>query len=173
MGVPQISPLAGYLSVHDVILSVDGLNIRTTHDWMKMLDEGSVEKTSSREFLGGSQSHGGTSSGKGYCVPNSWLDASKNLWQINDKLSCPDELVVFGKFTCNGSTTFSETDRGSDKKEAEDKYCLIAKDVVKLKKCGNEWRGTKDDESNCTCLEVRFLILFVTYYYNMAMNCEF
>ena len=173
MGVPQISPLAGYLSVHDVILSVDGLNIRTTNDWVKKLDEGSVGKTSSREFLGGSQSHDATSSGKGYCVPNSWLDASKNLWQINDKLSCPDELVVFGKFTCNGSTTFSETDRGSDKKEPKDKYCLIAKDVVKLKKCGNGWRGTKDDESNCTCLEVRFLILFVTYYYNMAMNCEF
>lgn len=152
MGLPQISPLSGYLSVHDVILSVDGLDIRTTNDWMKMLDEGSIEKTSSPEFLGA------ISSGKGYCVPNSWLDASKNLWQINDKRSCPDELIVFGKFTCNGSTTFSETGRGSEKKEA-DKYCLIAKDVVKLKKCGNGWRGTKDDESNCTCLEDEYCLV--------------
>lgn len=159
MGVPQVSPLSGYLSVHDVILSVDGLNIRRTDDWMKMLDQGTIEKISSREFLGGSQSYGATISGKGYCVPNSWLDASKNLWQINDKLACPDELTVFGKFSCNGSVTFSETDRGSDKKEAESKYCLIAKDVVKLKKCGNGWRGTKDDESNCTCLEDEYCLV--------------
>jgi S2P endopeptidase len=159
MGVPQTSPLSGYLSVHDVILSVDGLNIKRIDEWTKMLDKGSVEKTISREFLRGSQSYGATIFGKGYCVPNSWLDASKNLWQINDKLSCPDELTVFEKFTCNGSTAFSETDRGGGKKETEDKYCLIAKDVVKLKKCGNGWQGTKDDESNCACLEVRFLIL--------------
>uniref|UniRef100_A0ACD5VP69 Uncharacterized protein n=1 Tax=Avena sativa TaxID=4498 RepID=A0ACD5VP69_AVESA len=159
MGVPQVSPLSGYLSVHDVILSVDGLNIRGTDDWMKMLDQGTIEKISSREFLGGSQSYGATTSGKGYCVPNSWLDASKNLWQINDKLACPDELIVFGKFTCNSSTTFSETDRGSEKKEAESKYCLIAKDIVKLKKCGNGWWGTKDDESNCTCLEDEYCLV--------------
>ncbi|KAM0871241.1 hypothetical protein ACQ4PT_039518 [Festuca glaucescens] len=159
MGVPQTSPLSGSLSVHDVILSVDGLNIRRTDDWMKMLDEGSVEKASSRDFLGGSQSYGATSSGKGYCVPNSWLDASKNLWQLNDKLSCPDELIVFGKFTCNGSTTHSETDVGSGKKEADGKYCLIAKDVVKLKKCGNGWRDTKDDERKCTCLEDEYCLV--------------
>lgn len=165
MGVSQSSSLSRYLSVHDVILSVDDLNIRRTDDWMKMLAQGTVEKTSRHEFLDGSQSYGATISGKGYCVPNSWMDASKNLWQINDKLSCPDELSVFGKFTCNGSTYFSQTDKGFDKKETEDMYCLIAKDVVKLKKCGNRWRGTEDDDSNCTCLAVRFLIFVVSYYY--------
>uniref|UniRef100_A0A453F5A6 Endopeptidase S2P n=1 Tax=Aegilops tauschii subsp. strangulata TaxID=200361 RepID=A0A453F5A6_AEGTS len=153
MGVSQSSSLSRSLSVHDVILSVDGLNIRRTDDWMKMLAQGTVEKTSSHEFLGGSQSYGATNSGKGYCVPNSWMDASKNLWQINDKLSCPDELIVFGKFSCNGSAYFPGTDKVSDKKQTEDLYCLIAKDVVKLKKCGNGWRGTEDDDSNCTCLE--------------------
>lgn len=158
MEVSQSSSLSRSLSVHDVILSVDGLNIRKTDDWMKMLAQGTVEKTSSHEFLDGSQSYGATISGKGYCVPNSWMDASKNLWQINDKLSCPDELMVFGKFTCNGSMHFPETGKGSDKKETEDMYCLIAKDVVKLKKCGNGWRGTEDD-SNCTCLEDEYCLV--------------
>lgn len=160
MRVPQTSPLSGYLSVHDVILSVDGLNITRTDEWMKMLAQGNAEKTSSPEFLEGSQSYGATSSGKGYCVPNSWMDASKNLWQINDKLSCPDELIAFEKITCNGSATFSdETGRGSDQKEAEDKYCLIAKDVVKLRKCGNGWWGTEHDESNCACLEDEYCLV--------------
>ncbi|KAF7029955.1 hypothetical protein CFC21_041588 [Triticum aestivum] len=159
MGVSQSSSLSRSLSVHDVILSVDGLNIRKTDDWMKMLAQGTVEKTSSHEFLGGSQSYGVTNSGKGYCVPNSWMDASKNLWQINDKLSCPDELIVFGKFSCNGSAYFPGTDKVSDKKQTEDLYCLIAKDVVKLKKCGNGWRGTEDDDSNCTCLEEEYCLV--------------
>lgn len=157
MGVPQTSPLSGYLSVHDVILAVDGLNMRKTDEWMKMLAQDTVEKNSSHAFIEGFQSYGAASSGKGYCVPNSWMDASKNLWQINDKVSCPDELIAFGKFTCNGSTTFSGTGR-AEKKEAEDKYCLIAKDVVKLKKCGHGWRGT-DEEISCTCLEDEYCLV--------------
>ncbi|KAG8056003.1 hypothetical protein GUJ93_ZPchr0001g31562 [Zizania palustris] len=142
-GVPQTSPLSGYLSAHDVILTVDGLNITRADEWMN------VEKTNSHNLLEISQSYGDTGSRKGYCVPNSWMDASKNLWQINDKLSCQDDLIAFKKMT----------GKGIDKKEAEDKYCLISKDVVKLKKCGNGWWGIVDDRSNFVCLEDEYCLV--------------
>uniref|UniRef100_A0A0A9CQN3 PDZ domain-containing protein n=1 Tax=Arundo donax TaxID=35708 RepID=A0A0A9CQN3_ARUDO len=106
IGIPQTSPLSEYLSVHDVILSVDGLKITRTDEWIKMLDQGTTAKNSDPEFLEGSQRYVATSSGKGYCVPKSWMDASKNLWQISDKLPCPDELIAFEKMICNGSTIF-------------------------------------------------------------------
>ncbi|XP_062216827.1 membrane-bound transcription factor site-2 protease homolog isoform X2 [Phragmites australis] len=160
VGIPQTSPLSEYLYAHDVILSVDGLKITTTDEWIKMLDQSTTEKNSGPEFLEGSQRYVATSSGKGYCVPNSWMDASKNLWQISDKLSCPDELIAFEKMICNGSVIFTEkTGRGSDQKEVEGKYCLIAKDVVKLRKCGNGWRRTVDDGSSCVCFQDEYCLV--------------
>ncbi|KAF0920643.1 hypothetical protein E2562_036137 [Oryza meyeriana var. granulata] len=147
-GVPETSPLSGYLSAHDFILSVNGLNITRADEWMKMLDQDNVEQISSRDLLEGSESYGATGSRKGYCVPNSWMDASKNLWHINDKLSCPDDLVAFQRMS----------GKGIGKKEAEDKYCLIAKDVAKLKKCGNGWWGTEDGRSNFYLLKDRLLL---------------
>uniref|UniRef100_A0A0D9V3N0 Uncharacterized protein n=1 Tax=Leersia perrieri TaxID=77586 RepID=A0A0D9V3N0_9ORYZ len=149
-GVPETSPLSGYLSTYDFILSVDGLNMTRSDEWMKMLAQDNVEKTRSLDLLEGYESHGATGSRKGYCVPNSWMDASKNLWKINDNLSCPDDLLFFQKMS----------GKSSDKKEAEEKYCLIANDVVKLKKCGNGWQGTEDDRNNfAACLEDEYCLM--------------
>uniref|UniRef100_A0A0D3ERZ2 Endopeptidase S2P n=1 Tax=Oryza barthii TaxID=65489 RepID=A0A0D3ERZ2_9ORYZ len=148
-GVPEASPLSGYLSAHNFILSVDGLNITRADEWMKMLTQDNVVQISSRDLLEGSEGYRATGSRKGYCVPNSWMDASKNLWQINDKLSCPDDLVAFQRMS----------EKGIGKKEVEDKYCLIAKDVVKLKKCGNGWRGAEDGRSNFACLEDEYCLV--------------
>ncbi|KAF8695872.1 hypothetical protein HU200_036748 [Digitaria exilis] len=159
-GIPQTSPLSEYLSAHDVILSVDGLKITRTDEWIKILNQGTTTKSSSSEFLEGSQRYVATSSGKGYCVPDSWMDASKNLWQIRNELPCPDELIAFEKDTCNGSAISTEkTGRGSGSKEVEEKYCLIAKDVIKLRKCGNGWKRTEDDESSCACLEDEYCLV--------------
>ncbi|KAL6842699.1 hypothetical protein ACP4OV_027543 [Aristida adscensionis] len=159
MGIPQTSPLSEYLSAHDVILSVDGLRVTTADEWIKMLAQGNPEKTISPEILDVSQRYGASGSRKGYCVPNSWMDASKNLWKLSDNLSCLDELIAFEKLACNVSAIFEEKiGRDSDKKEADAKYCLIAKDVVKLRKCGNGWRA-EDDGSSCTCLQVRRVLL--------------
>ncbi|OQU87250.1 membrane-bound transcription factor site-2 protease homolog isoform X3 [Sorghum bicolor] len=152
--VPEISPMSEYLSSHDVILSVDGLKITRTDEWIKILNQGSTAKSSDPEFLEGSHRYVATSSAKGYCVPDSWIDASKNLWQIRDKLPCPDELIAFEKAICNGSTILTEkTSIGSDQKEVEGKYCLIAKDVVKLRRCGIGWHRTEGDGSSCACFE--------------------
>jgi S2P endopeptidase len=137
---------------------VDGLKITRTDEWIKILNQDTTAKSSGPEFLEGSQRYVATNSGKGYCVPDSWVDASKNLWQIRDKLPCPAELIAFEKAISNDSAIFTEKiGRGSDQKEVEGTYCLIAKDVVKLRKCGNGWQTTEDDG---TCFEVRALICF-------------
>ena len=160
-GIPRTSPLSEYLSAHDVILSVDGMKITRTDEWIKILNQDATAKSSGPEFLEGSQRYVATSSGKGYCVPDPWMDASKNLWQIRDKVPCPDELIAFEKAISNDSAIFTEKiGRGSGQKEVEGKYCLIAKDVVKLRKCGNGWQGTEDDGSSHACFEVRALICF-------------
>ncbi|WVZ69426.1 hypothetical protein U9M48_018214 [Paspalum notatum var. saurae] len=159
-GIPQTSPLLEYLSTHDVILSVDGLKITRTDEWIKVLNQGTAAKSSGTESLEGSKRYVVTSSGKGYCVPSSWMDASKSLWQIRDKLYCPDELLAFEKVICNSSGTFTEkTDGASGQKKVEGKYCLIAKDVVKLRKCGNGWQRTEDDGSSCACFEDEYCLV--------------
>ncbi|KAJ1284574.1 hypothetical protein BS78_03G215100 [Paspalum vaginatum] len=158
--IPQTSPLLEYLSAHDVILSVDGMKITRTDEWIKVLNQGTAAKSSGTEFLEGSERYVVTSSGKGYCVPSSWMDASKSLWQIRDKLYCPDELIAFEKVICNSSGTFTEKTGGaSGQKEVEGKYCLIAKDVVKLRKCGNGWQRTEDDGSSCACFEDEYCLV--------------
>ncbi|KAG2590526.1 hypothetical protein PVAP13_5NG407800 [Panicum virgatum] len=159
-GIPRTSPLSEYLSAHDVILSVDGMKITRTDEWIKILNQDATAKSSDPEFLEGSQRYVATSSGKGYCVPDPWMDASKNLWQIRDKVPCPDELIAFEKAISNDSAIFTEKiGRGSGQKEVEGKYCLIAKDVVKLRKCGNGWQRTEDDGSSHACFEDEYCLV--------------
>ncbi|TKW15728.1 hypothetical protein SEVIR_5G255500v4 [Setaria viridis] len=159
-GISQTSPLSEHLSAHDVILSVDGLKITRIDEWIKILNQDTTAKSNGPEFLEGSQRYVATSSGKGYCVPESWMDASKNLWHIRDKLPCPDELIAFEKAISNGSAILTEkTGRGSDQKEVEGKYCLIAKDVVKLRKCGNGWQRTEDDGISRACFEDEYCLV--------------
>jgi S2P endopeptidase len=174
MGIPQTSPLSEHLSAHDVILSVDGLKITRTNEWIKILNKDTTVKSSGPELLEGSQRYVATSSGKGYCVPESWMDASKNLWHIRDKLPCPDELIAFEKAISNGSSILTEqTGRGSDQKELEGRYCLIAKDVIKLRKCGNGWQRAEHDGISHACFEVRVLICFYWYYLHPFMRRVF
>lgn len=161
MEIPETSPMSEYLSAHDVILTVDGLKITRTDEWINILNQGTTAKSSDPEFLEGPHRYAAASSAKGYCVPDSWIDASKNLWQIRDKLPCPDEVIAFETVSCNDPTILTEkTSIGSDQKEVEGKYCLIAKDVVKLRRCGNGWHMTEVDESSCACFEVRAPCLF-------------
>ncbi|CAL4948403.1 unnamed protein product [Urochloa decumbens] len=158
--IPQTSPLSEYLSAHDVILSVDGVKVTRTDEWIKILNQDTTEKSNGPEFLEGSQRYVPTNSGKGYCVPDSWVDASKNLWQVRDRLPCPDELIAFEKAISKDSAIFTKkTSRDSDQKELEGKYCLIAKDVVKLRKCGNGWQMTEDDGNSRGCFEDEYCLV--------------
>lgn len=124
--MPQNSPLSGHLSVGDIITSVDGSQIHSSSDWKNIMHNNAI---------GGS---------KGYCIPKPWLHKTDD--EVNNKLSCPDELARFVTMPYFNSS-LSNIDESY-------KYCLSPNSVVKLKKCGNGWtmNGTNSN-SLSTCLE--------------------
>lgn len=162
LGIPHTSPLSGYLSLHDVIVSVDGTNITNPDDWMKMMTKANSQIILGSPPLENSQSYKAIKEEKGYCVPNSWIEASKIIQEVNDNFSCPDEFVPFVQNSCINS---SLSDASNLREETEHKHCLIAKDVIKLKKCGNGWQMIGTDGNSCICSEVNVTFLFSLYIY--------
>lgn len=154
LGVPQTSALSGYLSPYDVIGSLDGTNIKSPQEWMKKMAQINAQTLPKSTYLEESRHSQAISGRKGYCVPDSWLEKSRNSRAVDDQFSCPDELMPFLSISCfNSSLMVGSVHGGSEKNKVEDKHCLTAKDVVKLKKCGDEWGMTGNDRSHCACSE--------------------
>ncbi|PRQ30241.1 putative S2P endopeptidase [Rosa chinensis] len=140
LGVPSTSPLSGYLSRGDVIVSVDGVPIRNAQEWMDMaafLNELSLNDGNHNVDV---QSVGTVSNRKGYCVPNPMMEESKQMLILDNQYSCPDGLTSFTTVPCAYTSI-----------NIEKTYCLNAKDVVKLNKCGDGWPPTITNGSNCIC----------------------
>lgn len=132
LGLPETSPLSWYLAHGDVIESVDGSNISFPHEWMRKMKQ--IHTQSLTDAV---------SSMKGYCVPNLWVEVGKNIQSGDDQFSCPDELAAF----------VENRSLDSGRSEPEANYCLMAKDVVKLKKCGEGWQMNGASRNNFTCTE--------------------
>ncbi|KAK9268079.1 hypothetical protein L1049_010518 [Liquidambar formosana] len=152
LDVSSTSPLSGYLSRGDVIVSLDGIRVHNVQEWMEMttlIDEQTLQ------FSNGSGDHQRfmeINGRKGYCVPSSLMEESKNIQLINSQSACPNKLTAFVIVSCfdprmldNGS---SEDDHH---KQRESRYCLEAKEIVKLKKCGDGWVTTVTNRSSCIC----------------------
>ncbi|KAJ0971771.1 hypothetical protein J5N97_019730 [Dioscorea zingiberensis] len=149
--VPLMSPLSGYLSRGDVILSVDGANISNSYEWIKKMQEADSQKLHVPYSLQDLHPSQAVNHGKGYCVPNSLVEGSMTLL-VDDQFSCPDELAAFTRLACyNSSSLTGNSSEGSEKIEMETKHCFNAKDVVRLKKCGDGWLMA--DTSSCACSE--------------------
>ncbi|XP_008791413.2 membrane-bound transcription factor site-2 protease homolog isoform X2 [Phoenix dactylifera] len=147
LGVPQTSALSGFLSPYDVIVSLDGSNIKSPQEWMKKMAQINAQILPKSTYLEESLHSQAVSGRKGYCIPNSWVEESRS-----EQFSCPDELTAFVRISCSNSSLL--VGRGdSDKDKVEDRHCLPAKDVVKLKKCGDEWEMTGNERSHCACSE--------------------
>ncbi|XP_004293823.1 PREDICTED: membrane-bound transcription factor site-2 protease-like [Fragaria vesca subsp. vesca] len=145
LGVPSVSPLSGYLSSGDVIVSVDGVPIRNAQEWMDMavfLNEMSLNE---RNRSMDAQSVG--RSGKGYCVPNPMMEECKQMLVGNNLSLCPDGLTSFTTVPCSYTSISGE----DHLRNIEKTYCLDAKDVVKLNKCGDGWPPSITNDSNCIC----------------------
>ncbi|KAH7685818.1 Membrane-bound transcription factor site-2 protease protein [Dioscorea alata] len=148
--VPPVSPLSKYLTRGDVILSVDGANISNSYEWMKKMQEVDSRKPNDPYSVQNSHSQA-VNHGKGYCVPNSLLEGSMTLL-ADDQFSCPDELAAFTSLSCyNSSSLIENSNSGSENNGMETKHCLIAMDVVKLRKCGDGWLMA--GKNNCACSE--------------------
>lgn len=152
MDVPSTSPLYGYLAPGDVILSVDNVRIRNAQEWLKLntLTYGiQLKNVNISQHTGDLAA---LNNGKGYCVPSLVMEASKITGLLENQLVCSSELNAFVKISCSGNITLddgqSETDLSNGRRNM---YCLNAKDVVKLDKCGDGWGLAKSNGSSCTC----------------------
>lgn len=140
--VPTVSPLSGFLSPGDLITSLDGINVHNTQEWTKMaahvsgqvLHKLNTSKNDNNDPVR-------VNMAKGYCVPNSMIEGSKNL-QLRDDLDiCPNGLSSFATITCSNSSS-----------PYENVCCLIPKDIVKLKRC-DDMVHSASNKSNCLCSE--------------------
>ena len=146
--MPSTSPLSGYLSSGDVIVSVDGVPIRNTQEWMDMA--AFLNELSLNDRSHDMEAQGVGTSVKGYCVPNPMMEESGPKLGGNNQSLCPDSLTSFTTVPCAyASISGDDHLRNSGKT-----YCLNAKDVIKLSKCGDGWPPTITNGSNCICSQV-------------------
>lgn len=147
LGISPSSPLSGYLSRGDVVLSVDGENIHSPRDLIEKMVQVDTQLL-----------EGTGSNGKGYCVPNVLLEDSKTISVLDDKFSCPDGHAAFTGLTyLNSSSSFEISNKHHGGYKKEDKHCLSPEVVVKLTKCGEGWRGTGSLRNGCSCSKVNII----------------
>ncbi|CAN8231275.1 unnamed protein product [Cochlearia groenlandica] len=139
--VPSKSPLFGYLSPGDVIVSLDGIRVHKPSEWLELaaiLDKQNSETSNASMSLGRSRRFHHE---KGYCVPISLIEEGLKGKMVENHFVCPDDLTSFSTMSC------------SNRAQEEVSVCLDAKDIVKLNKCGDGWVTTSDTdiESICVC----------------------
>ncbi|XP_031107712.1 membrane-bound transcription factor site-2 protease homolog [Ipomoea triloba] len=138
LDVASTSPLSRYLSPNDVIHSVDGIRINTVQEWLQI-----ATSLTMQEYQG-NYSAFKTSSGTGYCVPYSLLEKRIHVQLRGNETTCPNDLIAFVATSCPEL-------RLSGDWRMENMYCLYAKDILKLEKCGDGWAKTSDNRSSCLC----------------------
>ncbi|WCJ24433.1 hypothetical protein M5689_006393 [Euphorbia peplus] len=149
--VPSSSSLSGYLSPGDVILTLDGKRIHNEQEWGEMTALINDKVLQSSRHLENSKGLAIVHGGMSYCVSNSLVEESRMINLVDDQASCPNDLTEFVAIKCSGS---SELDNGIGygySNRTENRHCLNAKDVVKLKKCNHGWVTKTTDGSNCLC----------------------
>ncbi|KAG8633816.1 membrane-bound transcription factor site-2 protease homolog isoform X3 [Manihot esculenta] len=150
--VPSTSPLSGYLSPGDVIMSLDGKHIHNEQEWMEMtsvIHERALQHSNhSENSIGFAMIH----NRKGYCVPTSLIEESKKIHLVYNQSSCPDDLTEFVAIQCYGSSKLDDVSNGDDHlNKRESRLCLKATDVVKLNKCSDGWVTEITNGSSCIC----------------------
>ncbi|XP_028110810.1 membrane-bound transcription factor site-2 protease homolog isoform X3 [Camellia sinensis] len=171
LDVSSTSSLSGFLSPGDLIMSLDGIRIHNAQEWMEMAAH-IHEKTLQNSNVSIDFRNMIANGKKGYCVPSSLIEASKDIQLTDDQSTCPNEFTAFTSMPCFNSNMLDKGSIEGDSREVM--YCLIAKDIVKLKKCGDGWGNFANNKSSCLCSEVYFLdgesILEVTLCYMRLLS---
>uniref|UniRef100_A0A7N0SXS5 Endopeptidase S2P n=1 Tax=Kalanchoe fedtschenkoi TaxID=63787 RepID=A0A7N0SXS5_KALFE len=143
LDVSNLSPLYGYLSPGDVIVSLDGMRIHREREWTDVIaamDE-HLKQYSPLNSSADYKPMSVYSSGKGYCVPRHLTLQDEKVYMSNATSACPGELTEFVEIGCLEPTDFDNS--------LEGRTCLSGMDVVKLPKCGKAW--VTDNSSSCPC----------------------
>ncbi|KAK7250685.1 hypothetical protein RIF29_33274 [Crotalaria pallida] len=157
LNVPPTSPLSGYLAPGDVILSVDNVPVRNAQEWLEL---NTLTYNIKLNNVNISQHTGDVpivNRMKGYCVPSFTMEESKITETYQD--ACPSELTSFVKVSCSYNITLDAGQNQTDLlNKPRNMYCLKAKDVVKLNKCGGHWGPDVTNGSGCTCSQDEFCL---------------
>jgi len=151
LDVPSSSPLSGYLSPGDVIMSLNGIKIRNSQEWMEMAILLQKQTLAGTEVMKGFLS---INRGMIYCASSSLVQKSERMSFMMDQTSCPKEHIAFVSIPCSDfSVHFADSAEDDILKITDHGYCLSYADVAKLKNCGSPGTIT-DSRSNCICSEV-------------------
>ncbi|KAJ6695150.1 PROTEASE M50 MEMBRANE-BOUND TRANSCRIPTION FACTOR SITE 2 PROTEASE [Salix koriyanagi] len=157
LDVPPTSPLSGYLSPGDVIVSLDGKRIHNEHDWMEITTVLINEQTLQSSNLSKSfESLAIVHRMKGYCVPTSVIEESKEMLFIENQSACPDDLTGFVAVQCFNSSKSDIVSNEDVISRRQRWHCLNARDVVKLNKCGDGWVTEITKGSSCLCSQEEY-----------------
>ncbi|KAJ9183350.1 hypothetical protein P3X46_007215 [Hevea brasiliensis] len=152
LDVPSTSPLSGYLSPGDMIVSLDGKHIRHEQEWIEMtalMQEQALQSSSHSE---NSKGFAIVHSRKGYCVPTSLIEESKKMHLVYNQSSCPNDLTEFVAIQCFDSSKLDDVSNGDDHlNKRGSRHCLSATDVVKLNKCSHGRVTEITNGSSCIC----------------------
>ncbi|KAK7815947.1 membrane-bound transcription factor site-2 protease homolog [Quercus suber] len=151
LDVSSTSPLSRYLSPGDLIMSLDGVRIHNSQEWMEMtslIDKMALQSTNHSKYVEG---FGRVNGIKGYCVPNIMIEDNQKIQSVGNHSACAEDLTAFETIPCHdmkmSNIGGSEDDHP---KRRENTYCLDAKDIVKLNKCGDGWEIITNG-SSCIC----------------------
>ncbi|XP_021842917.1 membrane-bound transcription factor site-2 protease homolog isoform X2 [Spinacia oleracea] len=151
LGISGNSPVSGYLSPGDVIVSLDGIKIHNAQDWVEMaisLEKQTLMNSESKVMQGLL-----TVNRRTYCVPSSLVEKSVTVLLMSNQSTCPDEHFAFVSVPCFDSSAHSSNKEAYDIQRINNNgYCLNSADIVKLNSCGSLWT-TGDSRSSCICSE--------------------
>ncbi|KAI8533897.1 hypothetical protein RHMOL_Rhmol10G0046200 [Rhododendron molle] len=153
LDVPSSSPLSGFLTSGDLVMSMDGITIHNPQEWMEVaahIHEQTLRNSNFSNSFDFTMANGN----KGYCVPSSLMEGSTDVLLTDDQSTCPNEFTAFATLSCSNSSMLDDgsiTDKYQNSREGM--HCLIAKDIVKLRKCGDGWVKSASNRSSCPCSE--------------------
>ncbi|KAK4771786.1 hypothetical protein SAY86_013561 [Trapa natans] len=149
--VPYSSPLHEYLSPADVLVALDGIPVSNLQEWAvatSALDVDSYQEPNYTRYSGKG------SSMKGYCIPTVLLEENVMVRHVDGMSTCPNDLTAFTSMPCSHIDTMDYAITGDSNANTEEHTrCLNAKEVIKLKKCGDGWSHIVSNGSNCICLQ--------------------
>lgn len=162
-----MSPLSGFLSSGDLVMSMDGITIHNPQEWMEVAAH--IHEQTLRNSNFSNSFHFTMANGnKGYCVPSSLMEARTDVLLTDDQSTCPNEFTAFTILSCSNSSMLDDgsiVDKYQNSREGM--HCLIAKDIVKLRKCGDGWVKSASNRSSCPCSEVQILLFII----NKCLSC--
>ncbi|KAL5997597.1 hypothetical protein ACLOJK_008527 [Asimina triloba] len=149
LSVSSESPLSESLSYGDLIISLDGISIHDPQEWTEKMASIDFQAQQESDSMKDTQSMKSISGGKGYCVPNYWIDESKKIEPEDEWVTCPGDLKPFR----SSPLLYDQNSHSNDLNLTGHMYCLLAEDVVKLKKCSDRWQTSATNRSSCPCLK--------------------